>query len=139
MGNSNGTFIESAENLGIHHTEQGRGVLCLDYNDDGKIDILIANNRKSPTVYRNDNDNENHFLKVKLIGLAGNVQAIGARIKVTSQNGTQTHEVQLGTGYLAQGPTIAHFGLGSDETVESVEVTWPDRFRSTSRIESVSA
>ncbi len=139
MGNRNGTFIESAEKLGIDHRDQGRGLLCLDYNDDGNIDILIANNRKSPTVYRNDNDNGNHFLKVKLIGLSGNAQAIGARVTITSASGTQTHEVQLGTGYLAQGPTIAHFGLGGNESVESVEVIWPDRFRSTSSIENVSA
>lgn len=139
MGNKNGTFIESAEKLGIDHIDQGRGVLCLDYNDDGKIDILIANNRKSPTVYRNDNNYAHHFLKVNLIGLPGNAQAIGARVSITSANGTQTHEVQLGTGYLAQGSTIAHFGLGGDEIVESIKVIWPDRFRSTSSIENVAA
>ena len=139
MGSPNGTFRESAEQLGIHHTDQGRGVICLDYNDDGKLDILIANNRKSPTVYRNDSDNENHFLKVKLIGQAGNTQAVGARVTVTSESGSQTHEIQLGTGYLAQGTTIAHFGLGNDESVESVEVTWPDRFRSTSTVGNVAA
>lgn len=139
MGSSSGTFNESAEQLGIHHTDQGRGVLCLDYNDDGKIDILIANNRKSPTVYRNDNDNENHFLKVKLIGSAGNTRAVGARVTVTSESGVQTHETQLGTGYLSQGTTVAHFGLGNDESVDSVEVTWPDRFRSTSTLANVAS
>ena len=137
MGSANGTFIESSEKLGINHIDQGRGVLCLDYNDDGRIDILIANNRKSPTVYRNDNDNGNRYLKVKLIGTTGNTHAVGARIVITSKSGVQTHEVQLGTGYLAQGTTVAHFGLGDEESVESVEVIWPDRFRTTSYIEGV--
>lgn len=139
MGNSSGTFIESSKRLGIVHSDQGRGVLCVDYNDDGKIDIFVANNRKSPSLYRNDSETGNHYLKVKLIGLRGNIQAIGARVVVNSASGTQTHETQLGTGYLAQSSTIAHFGLGSDEVVESLEVIWPDHVRSRTKLSNVEA
>ncbi len=139
MGSSSGTFRESSEQLGVDHDEQGRGVLCFDYNDDGKIDIFIANNRKSPTVYRNNSDNGNHYLVVKLEGLPGNPLAVGARIVVTSAGGSQMHEVVLGTGYLAQSTTDAHFGLGSDDWVESIEVTWPDRHRTTTTVYGVSA
>ena len=136
-GQSNGTFLEVSADWGIDHTIQGRGVLCADFDDDGKIDIFIANNRKSPTVFHNKNDNGNAYLKVNLLGLPGNAQAVGARIQVKSASGTQIHEVQLGTGFLAQGPTIAHFGLGEDTLVESVTVTWPDQFRTTSEVTDV--
>ena len=139
MGSPSGTFLESSERLGINHTDQGRAVLCMDYDDDGRVDIFIANNRKSPSVYRNENDNANHYLKVNLLGLDGNVQAVGARIEITSASGTQTHEVQLGTGYLAQGTTEAHFGLGDDRVVDSIEITWPDRFRTKTSLTNVNS
>ena len=139
MGTPNGTFVESSQRLGVNHSDQGRGVLCVDYNNDGKIDIFVANNRKSPSVYRNDIDNGNYFLKVKLIGLPGNVEAVGARVEIKSSGGIQMQEIQLGTGYLAQSTTVAHFGLGTDEMVESVEVTWPDRFRSKTRLLNIEA
>ena len=42
MSNGDGTFTERAAALGIDHSGQGRGVVCADYDGDGRVDIFIA-------------------------------------------------------------------------------------------------
>jgi hypothetical protein len=126
MSNGDGTFTEQAETMGINHSEQGRGAVCTDFDNDGRIDILIANSGLSPSIFHNRQQSANHWLQVDLQGAATNPDAIGARVVITSLSGTQTQEVVLGTGYLAQAPQTLHFGLGSDTLVSAIEVRWPD-------------
>ena len=137
MANGDGTFTERATELGVVHTDQGRGVVCADYNGDGRVDIFVANNGKSPTVFRNDHQNSNHYVAIDLVGIDGNPEAIGGRVTVATASGTQMQEVQLGNGYLSHGPATLHFGLGTDDLITSIEVTWPGPDRRTSRVEGI--
>ena len=125
MSNGDGTFAERSAELGIDHTGQGRGVVCTDYDRDGRVDIFIANLGAAPTVYRNVFDNDRHWLAVDLDGRFDNPQGIGARVSVHTSAGSQVQEMRLGTGYLSQAPPILHFGLGRDEVAAAVEVVWP--------------
>ncbi len=139
MSNGDGTFTEESGALGISHTDHGRGVLCADYNRDGKIDVFIANNGTSPTVYTNDNQNSNHYLQIDLVGSAGNPSAIGARVTVITASGSQMQELHVGSWYLSQGPRTLHFGLGQDEMVLSVNVDWPGSNGASQNIQNISA
>ncbi len=125
MSNGDGSFSERAFAAGVTHDGQGRGTVCADYNDDGRVDILVATSGKSPTLYENVTDNDHHYLAIDLVGLAGNRDAVGARVSVETASGTQLQEVQLGTWYLSQGPATLHFGLGLDDEVDRIEVRWP--------------
>ena len=135
MSNGDGTFTERAAELGITHTGQGRGIICTDYNDDGKVDIFIANSGNSPTVFMNDHQNDNHYIAIDLVGIGANPEAIGARVTVTTASGSQIDEVRLGTAYLSHGPATLHFGLGEDDSVSSIDVFWPGPGNLTSRVE----
>ena len=137
MSNGDRTFTERATELGVAHTDQGRGVVCADYNNDGWVDIFIANNGKSPTVFRNDHDNGNHYIAIDLVGLEGNPEAIGAKVRVTTASGTQFQEVQLGNGYLSHGPATLHFGLGTDDYITAVDVVWPGPGGHATRVEGL--
>jgi hypothetical protein len=61
----------------------------------------------------------------ELQGTKSNRLAIGARIKIVSGNMTQTEEVRSGGGYLSQHDLRIHFGLGTQNKIDSVEVRWP--------------
>ena len=137
IADGKGSFEERSREFGINHTDQGRGVLCHDLNEDGKVDILIANNGKSPTVYLNRASNPNHYLQVDLVGLEGNADAVGARVTVVTEFQELVQEVRLGTSYLSQGLTRLHFGLGDSNSVEFVVVEWPDFIRSKTRVDNV--
>ncbi len=137
MSNGDGTFTERGAELGITHTGQGRGIICTDYNDDGKVDIFIANSGNSPTVFRNDHQNDNHYIAIDLVGMGANPEAIGARVTVTTASGSQIDEVRLGSAYLSQGPATLHFGLGSDDSITAIEVLWPGPVKQTSRAQMI--
>ena len=137
MSDGDGTFTDRATELGLIHTAQGRGLICTDYNGDGKVDIFIANNGNSPTVFRNDHDNDNHFIGIDLVGIEQNLEAIGARVTVRTASGNWISEVQLGNAYLSHGPATLHFGLGEDDVIDGIDVWWPGSNPVTSTIENI--
>ena len=139
MANGDGTFAERTAALGIDHTGQGRGVVCADYDGDGRVDILIANHGAAPIVYRNVFERRHHWLAIDLAGLHANPKAVGARVTVRTASGRQVREVRLGTGYLSQAPPTLHFGLGSDAIAQSVEVRWPSPGNEVNRLENIAA
>ena len=138
LADGDGTFSNQAVALGINHDDQGRGVICTDFDNDGWVDILVSTNGKSPTVFRNEFNNSNHYLQIDLDGPAGNLKGIGARVTVETAAGTQMQEVVLGSSYLSQQPCTLHFGLGSETAVTAVTVTWPGLAGTETRIENIS-
>ena len=126
LSNGDGTFTESSETYGIDHPGQGRGLACLDFDRDGDLDLLIANNSETPVLYRNDGGNANHWLKVRLSGSAPNRLAVGAKIRVELPGMTLLQEVNCGNNFASQNSVVAHFGLGAATLVDEVVVEWPD-------------
>jgi len=126
-GSGGGPFTEVAANLGLDDTDQGRGVVCADFDNDGDTDILQLHrgSSRSATMWRNDTSG-NNFLRVKLRGEAPNTEAAGARIFVTIGTVTQMREITIGNNFVSQNPTIQVFGLGSATQVDELRVEWPD-------------
>lgn len=120
-----GSFINQAEIRGVDGDHQGRGVVCFDYDRDGDIDILVANNRSRIRLYENRGLNSQHWLHVRLEGEGANTEAIGARIYATINGQTQMRELRAGSNYLSQNPVIAYFGLGQAAEVDELRVVWP--------------
>jgi len=109
----------------VDDTHQGRGVVCFDYDRDGDIDILVANNRSRPRLYENRGLYGQHWLDVRLEGEDKNTEAIGARVYLTSNGVSQMRELRAGSNFLSQDPVVAHFGLGSQTVIEEIRVVWP--------------
>jgi hypothetical protein len=104
----------------------GRGLALGDFDNDGRLDVVINNLDGTPEVLHNELPTHGNWLMVKLKGDGGNTDAIGA--VVTARAGTllQTRVVQSGASYISQNDMRLHFGLGSATAVESVDVRWPD-------------
>ena len=125
IADETGRFKSQAFDLGLVDDRQGRGIVCFDYDQDGDIDLFIANNEQAPRLYRNDGGNAGNYLQVQLTGQALNTQAIGARIYVTTGAVVQMRELQAGSNYMSQNPVVAHFGLGAYDIVDEVRIEWP--------------
>jgi enediyne biosynthesis protein E4 len=123
----NGKFKETSEAAGLTALapRAGRGVAFADFDNDGFLDVLVANNGDPPTLLHNSAKHENHFLNFKLVGTKSNRDALGARIRVSSGKISQIREIAGGGSYLSQSDLRANFGLGDAVVAATVEVTWP--------------
>ncbi len=103
----------------------GRGAAYADYDQDGDLDILITTNDGPAKLLRNDGANANNYLRVKVRGSESNRDGLGAIIALSSASGRQVQVVRGGSSYCSQSETVATFGLGTDDMVETLEVRWP--------------
>ena len=101
-----------------------RGSAFGDIDNDGDIDIVIANIKDTTNVLRNDGGNSQNWVTIKLVGSHCSRDAFGARVTLTIGELTQIREVRSGSGYLSQNDTRLHFGLAEAERIDSISVRW---------------
>lgn len=104
----------------------GRGAAYADIDNDGDLDLAILQNGRSAKLLRNDQQLGNHWLRLKLVGDAGNREAIGASVELTADGATQRRVVMPSRGYISQSELYLTFGLGANDKVDSLKITWPD-------------
>jgi hypothetical protein len=119
-------FVETGKLTGIaeQSPHAARGVAFADFDNDGFVDVLVANNGDPPLLLRNSG-NENHFINFKLVGRKSNRDAMGARVHIVSEGISQIREIAGGGSYLSQSDLRANFGLGKATAAQTVEITWP--------------
>ena len=124
---ADGTFRETSSRAGdvFKAPHLGRGVAFADFDNDGFLDIVVANDGEAPLLLHNSGQNGNHFMNFKLTGTKSNRDAIGARVRVVAGGLAQIREIQSAGSYLSQSDLRADFGLGKASLAEKVEITWP--------------
>lgn len=127
-------FVDVGYLTGSNLVEDGRGVAVADFDRDGRLDLLVQNLDKPVALLMNraagDVGGVANWLEVELEGTASNRDAIGAVVRIeTSDDRVQLRQVAAGSGFLASGQRVLHFGLGDASAVERVEVLWPSGVR----------
>ncbi len=125
------TFDEVADQSGLNtgRLYSRRGTAFGDINNDGNLDAVVFNADAPPSVFLNETKNSNHRVLFRLIGTKSNRAAIGARVRVTGSKMTQIDEVHGGGSYNSTSDTRLHFGLGTEATMNKIEVFWPSGLR----------
>ena len=126
--NGDGTFLDVAFVNGADRSEDGRGLSILDYDRDGRPDLLLRNYRQ-PAVLLHNVGPARHWIELRLVGTRSNRDGVGARIRLRTADGWQTRVVAAGSGYVSAQSLVQHFGLGGHGVVDDVEVTWPSGAR----------
>jgi hypothetical protein len=102
-----------------------RGLSIGDYNNDGRIDVLVANNGGAPVLLRNNAAPDRHWLGLKLVGTKCNRDAIGARLTWSVGGVKHTRLKNNGGSYLSSHDPREVLGLGSAKKIDWLEITWP--------------
>src|SRR6266567_4485559 len=102
-----------------------RGLAIGDFNNDGRIDVLVGINGQAPLLLRNNAGKNNHWLGIKLSGVHCNRDAIGARLTWSVGGVKKTRLKNNGGSYLSSHDSREVLGLGAASRVDWVEIKWP--------------
>jgi hypothetical protein len=102
-----------------------RGSGVVDFDNDGKLDILITTLGGRPVLLRNQSANQNHWLRLKLEGTRSNRDGFGAQVRVTVAGQVHYAEARCPTSYVFQEDTRLHFGLAAQTRADRLEIRWP--------------
>lgn len=118
-------FREATADAGeaLLRPNSGRGAAFLDYDNDGRLDIVVNNLDGLPNLLHNERANDNHYLLLRLI--TANRDAIGAQVTVRTGDRRQYRELRAGSSYLSQDDPRIHVGLGTAPTVDELIIRWP--------------
>ncbi len=116
--------VSASSGSGLLPVESSRGMVIDDFDNDGRPDIIVLNSRTKPTAIRNDSATAAHWIELNLVGIQCNRDGVGSQVLVTTTDGTQLLEVHSGRGYQSHFGSRLHFGLGSANKVERLEVRW---------------
>ena len=102
-----------------------RGAAFGDYDNDGDVDILVANRDGPARLLRNDAKRQGGYLAIRVIDRNGR-DAYGAAVKCVIGQTVRSFEVRAAYSYCATNDPRVHVGLGAAKIVDRVEVRWPD-------------
>ncbi len=106
-------------------TFPARGLAVGDYNNDGRIDVLIGNNGGPPVLLKNNAGEGNHWIGVRLQGTACNRDAIGATLTWSAGGTTRRRFKSNGGSYLSSHDMREALGVGTATKVDWIEIKWP--------------
>jgi hypothetical protein len=103
----------------------GRGSAYLDLDGDGDLDIVMTSSGERARVFRNEGGDENHWIRIRLVGRESNRDGIGARLALKAGGVEQLRQHFPSKGYLSSVEMPITFGLGESDRVDSLTIRWP--------------
>ena len=135
LNEGEGSFVNVSWLLGVAHEYDSRCVVSDDLDRDGRPDLIVIergwDERTGATphnvhLYRNTLDSGNHWVGVSLHEHGPGRSPMGARVTVRFGGREHRRLIVSGDSYSAQHANQLHFGLGSIDRVDAIEVRWPN-------------
>ncbi|TXE10160.1 CRTAC1 family protein [Seonamhaeicola algicola] len=127
--NNNGKAFQLSKTHGIVRNERGStgmGAEAFDFDKDGDLDIIYANERGKWHLFTNKLKQKNNYVVVNVgSSPSGKASAIGAVLRLQVKNKIYKRVVGATSSSYSQGlNTYLHVGLGDETTVDAAKITW---------------
>jgi tetratricopeptide (TPR) repeat protein len=124
-----------AHQLGPHFSGKylGRGLARVDWNRDGLEDFVVSQINSPAALVTNRTAEHGHYLAVRLVGVSGSRDAVGATVAVRSGEHTWTRQLTAGDGFHACNERKLIFGLGPAVQVDEMTIRWNSGHRESFR------
>jgi len=128
LNNGDGSFADVSVAAQVNSDNYNRGMAYSDFDQDGDLDmIVVALNELGgrSRIFRNDTQNDNHFIQFKLIGTESNKDAFGSKIWIYINGQGYIKELYGGgASHVSQHSSIIHFGLNDAIKIDSLKIQW---------------
>lgn len=123
----NGSFSPSSTNSALASSFGGYGAVAADLNKNGRVDIVIANSGLSDgnQLLQNQEENDYHWVVLRLEGTQSNRSAIGTRVTLKVGDLELCDQVIAGNSFASQNSLWLHFGLGEYTQIDELDIYWP--------------
>ena len=119
-------FEKANDKWGIEYEGFSNGVVYVDLDNDGDLEIITNNIDDVASVFENTSSTINNYLMVDFEGKKGNKFGLGNRVYITVGDETQMQELTLTRGFQSSVAPELHFGLNKSPIIESLKVVWTD-------------
>ncbi|MDQ3534746.1 MAG: VCBS repeat-containing protein [Bacteroidota bacterium] len=124
------TFTDKTTDWGLNIPSFSNGAVYVDLDNDGDLDIVINNINDKAFVYKNqtinNQDDSFNYIRINFEGTIPNSKGIGTKVFIHYNGIKQYFEQSLTRGYLSSIEDVAHFGIGNNEVIDSIQILWPD-------------
>jgi hypothetical protein len=127
QGLGGGSFADrTGVSRGLSVPRVHRGLATLDFDGDGRTDVVATTLGGPPVLLRNVTEKDGrHWIGFRLTGTKSPRDPAGARVTVTAGGITRTRELHLGDSFASSSEPVLRIGLGAATVAERVVVRWP--------------
>jgi hypothetical protein len=104
---------------------RARASVVLDYDNDGRMDLLVGLMGDRPVLLHNRDRSGNHWITLALRGTKSNPAGWGSFIELTADGKSYVQECRCPSAFLSQSDPRVHFGLGRAPIVQRIQIKWP--------------
>jgi hypothetical protein len=123
-----GRFQDATRQAGseMQRPANHRGVAFADFDNDGRVDVVVTALNAPAKLLRNISPGPNHWLALRLTGTRSNRDGIGAAVRVRLPDQRQLYNhCTTSVGYASSSEPLVRFGLGSQAAAAEIEIRWP--------------